>query len=800
MSWIFGTIDFSTYGVMVSKSTGVLDLPKLKHDGFDWPDEDGKEYWQATAKYNNREIVLNCWMYAEKDGLNSGYTNFRTKVQAFTDAVKAAGKVTFQTPYINITDCSISAGVTLIRETNYVQDIQVGTFTLRITVHGDSDYDLVSILDQSSSTVIDVIKTKNLTANKTLQGDWYVTCTTETNQPLLSNMYEYINFKTNGVDNEKYYLASNPEFTKSATNKYVYNLRFNGATEYLKQIKFLYAGEAEFDFYGDLENIIDLIVSNLDRWTWITDKFNKGTIAATIKKNHNFSNENCLDVLRRIVAEYEMEYYFELIPVFVKYNIHVSAQIGNTKAITLQYGKGNGLYEITRGQADLSKLCTVLYAYGAAKNLKPTYRSGAKRLSFTGNPLIQNDTVYGRFEQVVFYEDIYPNRSSTVTGYLQVLPENLTAAEKEVYPEGIFVIGDSTLDFDLNSYLLGGLTAKIRMKTGALAGFEFDILRYDHSNKYIHIIRFKDEQGGLLPNATLQIAAGDEYTLVDIDQPASYVTAAETALQVAAQAYINLWSTPIYAYQVRVNPAFMLANPTFGFDVGDKITMIDTDFGVNGLFRISNLTYNKNTGIFELTLADYRRMSVRQKAEFRLQAIERSLLITKKNTTEAIRNDQQTTGEVKRTLLNPDDKLRVDKIVENNSLDPRMIALDAGIPMFYIEDALFETDVADNYQSARIGAGKISISNDPEKALDRFEIKKLKDNNLPYDPTRTWVIPATNFTMTTDNRHFIYAKLNLTAGSTACEIFLDETHIEPKAQIENGYIIYKIGVIPKAEV
>lgn len=805
MSWSFDDIDFASFGVMVSKSSGVLDLPKLKTDGFDWLDSDGRDYWQSVPKYDNREIVLNCWMMAEAtrnifgEVTVTGYVNFMYKVKLFTDAIKSKGKCSFVTPYITISNCTIESGVSVIRETNYVQDIQAGTFTLRIKVHGDSSYDLVSILDQSGSTPIDIIKTNNLTVYKTLQGDWYVTCTTETNEPLLSNMYEYINVKTNGIDNEKYYLPSNPEFKKLATNKYQYNLRFAGATEYLKQIKFLFNGQAEFDIYADLETIIDLIITNLDRWTWITDKFNKGTIAATVKKNHTFSNENCLDVLRRIVSEYEMEYYFELIPVVVHYNIHVSEQIGNTKSVTLEYGKGNGLYEITRRQADTSKICTVLYAFGAAKNLKPTYRSGLKRLSFTANPLIQNDTVYGRFEEVKNFDEIYPNRTSSVTGYLQVLPEDLTAAEKEVYPQGIYIIGDSTLDFDLNDYLIGGLTAKIRMKTGNLAGYEFDILRYDNSNKYIHIIRFQDEQGGLLPNATLQIEAGDEYTLVDIDQPTSYVTAAEAELEAAAQEYIDLWSTPLYSYAVKINPAFMLANPTLGFDVGDKITVSDSDFGINGLFRITELVYNKNTGIFDLVLSDFRKMSKRQKLEFRVKEIERALLITNKTTTEVIRDEHKTVGELERKLLDPLGKLNVDKIVENNSLDPRHISLDTGIPMFFIENARVETDVDDDYQKARIEAGKISISNDPAKVLDRFEIKKKKDNSEVYNPVRSWTIPATDLTMTTDNMHFVYAKLNLATGSTACEIFLNESHIEPKAQIDDGFIIYKIGSIPAAQ-
>ncbi len=788
MSWAFGTIDFETYGVMVSRSSGVLDLPKLQTEGYNWLDEDGLDYWQEEPKYNDREIILNCWISAE-----GGYGVFEAKLRAFTSALKEQGKTTFQTPYIELSDCSISSGVVFIRETNYVLDVQVGTFTLRITVHGDSPFTLVSFNHRSGSPIIEVVKTKNLTVNKTLQGEFYANMTVESNRILNLKKYDYVNINSNGVDNEKFLLFSNPEFTKSSSNKYIYNFRLEHQTLLLRQSSYLFEGEGDFYFYGNLEDIIDLLCENSDRH--LPGKFQKGTIVSTIKKNHKFSAENCYDVLKRIVSEYELEFHFQLIPGDAYYFINIDEQIGNTKEITLEYGKGNGLYSLTRERPNSNELCTVLYAYGAAKNLKPTYRGGLQRLSFTGNPLEKNVDLYGRHEKIVYFEDNYPQRTSTVTAYLQKMadqdPEQLSIAEKEAFPGGIYRITDSSIDFDINDYLLGGLTAKVRMKTGNLAGFEFEIEMYDHDYKHIYIIPQKDERGGQYPSADLRIEAGDEYTLVDIDQPETYVSIAETELKAVAQEYIDKWSIPYYPYKGKINPAFLLLNPG-GFDVGDKITVVDADYAIDGLRRISALIYNVCNNIYDLTLLDFRKLNRRELTENRIKRLERSIEDTDKETVESMRKEKETATELRNRLFDPSDDLQdVDRTVRDESIDPRMLAHDSGVPQFSLRGALVQPNIDDDANKVIISSGKLIHHNFYNK--NRYEIKKLIDQGEDYDPTRTWDVQEKSFTLSSDVGHFIYAKVPLAEGEDQIEIFIEEDHVRMKHYIYDEYLLYKLG-------
>jgi hypothetical protein len=347
--------------------------------------------------------------------------------------------------------------------------------------------------------------------------------------------------------------------------------------------------------------------------------------------------------------------------------------------------------------------------------------------------------------------------------------------------------------------MLGGLTAKIRMKTGDLAGFEFEIDQYDDDTKEIWIIPFKDERGELFPNDTLYIKVGDEYTLVDIDQPETYVAAAEAELEAAAQAYINEHSVPRFPYRVIVDPAFMNANPG-GFEIGDRVTVIDTDYDINGLYRISSLIYDTFKQTYEFILSDNAILTHRQRMELRVQAVERSQEATRKDQAEAMRKDVETANELRNRIFDPiDDKFNADRNVRDESIDPRMLAYDTGVPQFSIRNALVETNVDGNEDKVKVNAGHLVMHNWAEYTLDRYGIYKLKQLAIPYDPTRTWIIPETNFTLTTKNGYWIYAKIDLTPESTDCVLEVYEEHKEVKLLVDNNYLMYKLGYISAGE-
>ena len=803
-NWKLDGVNFEDYGVYVSRSQGVLDLPAIQNEPHDWLDRNGRDWDAVTSmRTSDREIVLTCWIHAEAIPPASAYEVFISRVNAFYGAILSAGTKTLSTPYGDIVDVYVKDQISLVREANYVAEQQIGSFTLRIVVRGDSKYDSYPVYHSNGYPVVDYLLTNNLQVFRTLQGDGYATCTIEANRPLNVDMYAYILVNTNGVRSEPYYFMAKPDVTKASTNKFTYNLKLEHGSILLKQSQFLFEGIADFEIFADLDTLVDLVCENADRF--IPGKFVKGTIAGVadgvIKKNHAFRGEDCYSVVKRMAQEYGLEYDIRFSAGAI-YTIDIKKQIATTKAVTLQYGKGAGLYELTREAPNRDQLVTVLYAYGSTKNLKPDYRAGKPRLEFDGNPLRQNDTLYMGVEKTVFFDDVYPQRTAPIQAYTQVLKCEPTDpgwaaydAIRERFPGGMYRITDNTV-FDIKEYLLGGLTAKIRFKTGELAGYEFEIEEYDHVPGHIFIKPFKDEDGYMIPNVTLYPSGGDEYTLVDIDQPGSYVTVAEAELLAQAQEYIDRYSVPEYPYRCRINPAY-LATIIDRFEVGDRITVVDTDLAINQLYRISQLTYNAFTGVYELTLSEHRILNRRERQQIVIERVERTQEKTDAQAVETIRKDKETVGELRNRIFDPaDDRQSLDTTVRNESVDPRMLAFDAGTVQFQILGCLVETPWQNDNNKIHIGAGGIEILNWPDDTLSRYDIWKLERDGGTYDPRRDWIMPDTVLTLPDNDGYYLIAKLPRDPAAAVGEWVASDFFIRTKADAD--YIQYTVGYINPA--
>ena len=116
---------------------------------------------------------------------------------------------------------------------------------------------------------------------------------------------------------------------------------------------------------------------------------------------------------------------------------------------------------------------------------------------------------------------------------------------------------DDSMDFDLNEtveedpdttkWLIPGISAKVRFTTGNLAGYEFDLHKYDHATKEIQIIPFIDENGYKFPSETspaFQMQVGDQYHFIDINLPDSYIEEAEEDLEDLAIKYYDQYKQP----------------------------------------------------------------------------------------------------------------------------------------------------------------------------------------------------------------------------------------------------------------
>jgi len=86
-------IDLKTFGIYISASRGVLDLPSLKQpQKYDWPDYHGEIVDLEKPRYNTRSLILDAWIETKGASDSIGaMVVFAEKVKGFYEAVTKPG-------------------------------------------------------------------------------------------------------------------------------------------------------------------------------------------------------------------------------------------------------------------------------------------------------------------------------------------------------------------------------------------------------------------------------------------------------------------------------------------------------------------------------------------------------------------------------------------------------------------------------------------------------------------------------------------------------------------------------------
>lgn len=389
------------------------------------------------------------------------------------------------------------------------------------------------------------------------------------------------------VYGENYFINKLPIVKKNSSRFYEYTLTMQSEYFDLAKVQFMFydanneLAEGVFSLMGNPDIFIDLLIKNANRvgagWT-------KGAVIGGPYQNMTFNSESCLAVLGRIAEQFGTEYFIQ------GKKIHLDKRQVD-RGITLQVGKRKGLYQIDRQTFSDSDVVTRLYAFGSDKNLPPDYRGYATRLRMTdGDLYLENNTAqYGIIEQTQIFDDIYPHRTGKVT--------SVNAGDP-------FILTDAKMDFDVNDQLLPGVSAKITFNTGQLSGYTFDISSYNNSTKTFRINKNKDEKSLDVPSTLFRPAIGDEYVLVDIIMPETYVAKAEADLKTAAQDLLNVVSEPQQELSVTVDPAYF-RKKGYTIDIGDLIWITDGSLGINKRIRVTNTVRSfEDEYNYQLTLAD----------------------------------------------------------------------------------------------------------------------------------------------------------------------------------------------------
>jgi len=363
---------------------------------------------------------------------------------------------------------------------------------------------------------------------------------------------------------EEYTLNNTPSIRKTSRFSFEYDFAFEGSRHLLSNLFITHLGARKFSFSGTAQEWLNFIVdcANSKSSGWTVGEFeDMGRVTV------EFDSTYILDALTMVAEDMKGEWGVKGKVISLK------KTVGTARALTFKYGKGEGLYSLTRKIIDDKKIVTRAYARGGSNNLPAGMRD-----YFTIDGYIEKNTaLYGIREGEFIDEEIYPKRTGTVTAVSQINKQQ-------------FTISDSSIDFDLNDQRVDGVTPQIVFKSGLLEGNTFEIESYSPANKSI---RFKanDEGNGILfPTEAVHAEIGDKYTLVGIRMPQSYIDAAVTELTAKRQEYLDSNSVPRVVYDLEID-IIQLKKSNEMLEAGDIIKVIDIDQGIDSNIRITEVNY-----------------------------------------------------------------------------------------------------------------------------------------------------------------------------------------------------------------
>ena len=569
-------------------------------------------------------------------------------------------------------------------------------------------------------------------------------------------------------NSENFYINRLPGVVKINSSTYQYRIDFESVWYDLKKKLFIATdGLAEYGYTGTATDFVTSIVANMNA-TGFTGGWTVGTVDTTEEKTIVFSNMSCAAALIRVAETFALEFSI------TTKSISLRASVGSDTAYSFEYGKDNGLYKLERQQVSDQNIVTRVYGFGSTVNIPYNYRDRAKRLVFeTGTPAVRflekNVATYGLIEGQYTNNDIYPNRTGIITAVNMVFDGN-TFDNRTSYIE------DTSIDFDINDYLIEGMEAMIVFKSGDLSGQEFVIWKYDHTLHRIYFNAQSDEDGYTTPNPLNVAAVNDLYTLVNISLPQSYIDTAEAALLAATQAYLDENSVPMVVYDIEIDPKFAKAG-TIVLHAGDRVTIVDTALGINSLIRIAEIQYPlSNVYKIKAVIAD----SVPYTLE------ERVIQKTVTNLTET-RIVDRTSDELARRNAMRQRQLRELVFDSDNYFDPDRIR-PLSVETMYLS-------VGAKSQNFRLVGVTIQCNyqGDPNRLycstgeLHHFEVPDANGYDWiigsAYDTGASFMDPATAY--------YLYAKCHKASSAAEWEL----TTAQLAADGNDGYYHFLVGVI-----
>lgn len=606
----------------------------------------------------------------------------------------------------------------------------------------------------------------------TLLGADTVAITVKSATPLTFHLGDQID-----VYGKTYTLNQLPGIKKTGNRNFEYTLTFEGVQYELIDVQFLLPDDTVLDsFTGDLEDFLGILIGNLTRvypGKWALGVFPTNTEYKTL----TYTEKNCLEVLQDLCEQYSTE--FEITQANGVRTLNIKTA-GVNFPYTFRYGRTGGLYELTRQNINSKNVVSRLYVYGGSSNLGDKYRytrlclpGKAKNASYIEDAAAI--AAYGLKENTKIFDDIKPERYGEVT-----------AAGSAYY-----AFKDATMNFDLNEkdsagntkWLIDGVNAKVKFTTGNLAGYEFDVHKYDHATKEIQVVPFTDENGMKFPSETsaaFQFGVGDKYFFTDINLPDTYKTDAENKLLSEGNKVITEYSQPQVQYGLSIDENFIRQfagelTVVNLFAVGDYIPVEDEDIGVNKSVRITAFTRDLLQEYkYNITLGDSVTKTTITRVIEDLQKIDNVIEINDLADPSKARRNWKASQEVLANVFDPEGHYYSEKI-RPLSIETTMLATGARSQQFVLQNTRFEPNYEGNPNTVKVVGG----------TLVHYTIAET---------VKSWLITTSIFSnLVSGTVYYIYARCQ--KNGTAGNIVIDTTQ---RKVDDPTYYYFLIGSLSSA--
>lgn len=509
-----------------------------------------------------------------------------------------------------------------------------------------------------------------------------------------------------------YRINALPSVNKKSSSEYEYDIIAEGLMYDMKRCKYFNADgtgnkfNLEFPLIGTIETFLICLKNNMQR---LSIDWEIGTFTNSETKTITFGDDSCLSALQKICDEFKTDFWVKIENDKIVIN---TGDFGRKLPLKFEYGKGKGLYSMNRSNVDENDIINRLYVLGGTENIPNGYRNFSTNLLLPNSDFIEDQNLiagFGLKEGSINFEDIYPKRTGKVT--------SLGSTK--------FKFIDSGMDFDLNEkesdgvttkYLIVGTAAKISFKTGNLAGYEFEIKKggYNHAAKEFEVIPFTNDSGQKFPDVdseAFQFAVGDEYVILDIVMPQTYIDNAENELLVKGIEQFELHKNAKVSYDLEIDPAYMEKIGIGNFDIGDYITVADQPLGINKMLRINSTTVNfiengvYNPYKYKVVIADSYEINYASQVILDVKEIKNVLSITNLGNINYSKLGLKTTQELQNLTFDTDGYFNPENI-KPESIETNMLSVGAKSQQVSCS-VVFELMVDGNKNKVKANAGVI---------------------------------------------------------------------------------------------